>query len=1514
MKKLFLTVFAFSTFICGKAETITLEIPDETSFGDWTVLDANNDGTVWEYSNSNSYNTAMYHAGNAANDWIVSPAVNLKGGVTYNVSAILRVETSTPRFSSHNFTVYAGSQPTVDALTSKIVEKAGAEYSLDPKSYSGTFTPEADGNYYFSVHCTSGGWNDDLHFFRFEIEGTESGGDTEVQTTPLPYSEDFSTSDHGYTFYHQNSESRDWDISSQRLRYYGRNYYTSDAYAISPAFGFEAGKTYELTFTTWISSSSSSNYKPLNVKLGKGKDANSLTTDIFSETIQTSSQTKKTVKFNVDDDGVYYLAFYCGGDVNLNDIYVDDVTLKEIITAPLAVTGLTASAAEKGALQAIISWTNPSLTNTGEALQSISKAVISRGGEEIYTLTENLVVGEKSSYTDVSVPNPGKYEYSVVVYQGDGASEPAKTTSGWIGKDTSVGNVSNVVAEVIDDHTASVNFDAVTVGSNGGYVDPADVAYRIDRKAGSKTAETIAQSYTGELPYVDSNVNGLNSYTYSVYTIYQGQNVTSTFAPPTSNAIVLGGGVDLPYSQDFTDTSNHFFTFFHGAGSTRDWIVSSSKYLDYWGNPADAYAVTPGLNLEAGKAYELTFSTWRTGTEKPLYVRTGKSATIEGLDTELFFEKINSGITAQKSIKFSVQENGVYYLAFHCKGEVDSYNDLYVDNIKVEEIALAPLAPTDFSVTAGEKGSLKAILTWTNPSLNNAGSALTEIDKIVVKRGNEAIATIEKDLTPGEVASYADETVGQAGPYTYSITAYLGENASDAVSAGVDWVGPDTPKPVESAAATLNDDHTEMEISWEAVGAEGVHGGYVDVASIKYKVVRMPGNYVVAEETSQTSVTDNVTELGLGNYYYEISLVGYPDVEAFATEKQMLGDAIELPYKPDFSDSSEFEIWTFDPKEWAVTNNLLPCLQPSGYSETWAITPPFKAVKGRFELDYSGSCRSSLSAETVEVYLIPDGVDFKSAELTPVQTDVFESTFADKKTVEFETPAKGVYRIGFKLTPKWTFSLYSSDIELIEEYITYPPVAATDFKAEAAAEGRLEVNLSWTNPSTDTNDGDLQEITNVTISRDGEVIAQLAENIVPGEKSTFKDDKITEAGKYAYSITFNVEDVESEATTAQTGWVGPDTPKPVENASVTLSDDGSTATISWDAVSDAGVNGGYVNASAITYKVVRMPGEVVVVESTSATSANETVASLVLGEYSYEISLNEYPDVEATSTEPISFGTAITPAAAEDFEAVEGEKGAMKVTLTWTNPTKDTVGRDLQTLTKALILRGETTVATISEGLTPGDKYTYVDESVPAAGEHTYSVKLYADDNESEPVNATTGWVGADTPAPVENATATLDSDNNTVTVTWDAVDETGVNGGYVDADNVTYTVVRMPGEVVIGENISETTITDNISELENGTYWYEVSVDGTDDSAVRTNEITIEKSGIVSAAVDGCYVAYNRADGIVRFAGSDLHVFTAGGAKVGKSDSTAGTFDMSKFNAGVYIARCGQSIIKFVK
>ena len=118
-------------------------------------------------------------------------------------------------------------------------------------------------------------------------------------------------------------------------------------------------------------------------------------------------------------------------------------------------------------------------------------------------------------------------------------------------------------------------------------------------------------------------------------------------------------------------------------------------------------------------------------------------------------------------------------------------------------------------------------------------------------------------------------------------------------------------------------------------------------------------------------------------------------------------------------------------------------------------------------------------------------------------------------------------------------------------------------------------------------------------------------------------------------------------------------------------------------------------------------------------------------------------------------------------------------------------------------------------------------------GSHFFTLTT-TNDNGTSPVAKQQMWVGFDQPMPVTNAQMT--ADGLTVTVSWTAPSR-GVHNGYMGP--LTYTVVRKPDGKVVADNITTTTITDQIPEQEVAGWKYVICAKNGDvvSDSVTTNK-----------------------------------------------------------------------------
>lgn len=106
-------------------------------------------------------------------------------------------------------------------------------------------------------------------------------------------------------------------------------------------------------------------------------------------------------------------------------------------------------------------------------------------------------------------------------------------------------------------------------------------------------------------------------------------------------------------------------------------------------------------------------------------------------------------------------------------------------------------------------------------------------------------------------------------------------------------------------------------------------------------------------------------------------------------------------------------------------------------------------------------------------------------------------------------------------------------------------------------------------------------------------------------------------------------------------------------------------------------------------------------------------------------------------------------------------------------------------------------------------------------------------------------WVGDDYPVAPKNVRLTLDEASGKMSLTWDPVTE-GAHGGYINPENVTYTLTRYPDPEEVANNLTTNTFEETLEQPELPTdYYYEVkSLHGWRESpeAAQSNHVPYGK------------------------------------------------------------------------
>lgn len=214
------------------------------------------------------------------------------------------------------------------------------------------------------------------------------------------------------------------------------------------------------------------------------------------------------------------------------------------------------------------------------------------------------------------------------------------------------------------------------------------------------------------------------------------------------------------------------------------------------------------------------------------------------------------------------------------------------------------------------------------------------------------------------------------------------------------------------------------------------------------------------------------------------------------------------------------------------------------------------------------------------------------------------------------------------------------------------PSAVSDFECVPGANGATTVALYWMNP-TQTFDGkELSSLTDIKVYRDRELIKTF-ENPEMGEEMSYTDDLGDVKGGYHFYSVVASNSVGEGAEEKVRIFVGRDIPSDI--TTLTLQHDGyDKAVISWNQP-ELGPNGGYVDASSLSYKVVRKPDGRVIADGLKQTTVSDENISPV-GQYSYSVvASNADGESNAVETETRVFGPAYSMPVTFDFTAFDAD-------------------------------------------------------------------------------------------------------------------------------------------------------------------------------------------------------------------------------------------------------------------
>lgn len=196
------------------------------------------------------------------------------------------------------------------------------------------------------------------------------------------------------------------------------------------------------------------------------------------------------------------------------------------------------------------------------------------------------------------------------------------------------------------------------------------------------------------------------------------------------------------------------------------------------------------------------------------------------------------------------------------------------------------------------------------------------------------------------------------------------------------------------------------------------------------------------------------------------------------------------------------------------------------------------------------------------------------------------------------------------------------------------------------------------------------------------------------------------------------------------------------------------------------------------------------------------------------------------------------PGVVAELQVTPGDKGAHYADISFSTPKESATAQTITELSKVEIYRGETMIKEFGKQ-SAGIKLSYRDTEAPL-GFNTYMVKAYNSAGEGMPASATT-YVGEDTALQVKDIRLT--DNDNALTLSWSAPDEKGVNGYYVNAAKLTYSVYDADGTRV-AHGLTTTSWTKNGVDQNVEQYVQQYSVTATNEAG--ENERTYSNGVVI--------------------------------------------------------------------
>lgn len=382
--------------------------------------------------------------------------------------------------------------------------------------------------------------------------------------------------------------------------------------------------------------------------------------------------------------------------------------------------------------------------------------------------------------------------------------------------------------------------------------------------------------------------------------------------------VLQAQNMKLPWSENF-DSEQAFerFTVLDANDDEQTFKYDKNACTAYCVRTQDAddWLVSPALKLKADKSYELAYTvSGETNYAQESYeVKLGTDRTAAAMKNTIAAKTVAPADFIEKAtvkVVFSIDADGEYYIGWHFNTEMQlEAGGFSIYNIELKEMLgeSAPAAVTDVKIVPATNGGHSAVITFTAPTKDMGGKALTKLTKIEVYRGEELVKTFDTPA-PGAALGFTDTNIPN-GINTYRIVPVSDEGEGEAVEVSA-FIGIDVPAAVSKLSLIYNEGKALLK--WNTV-TKGANDEYVNPETITYTLKRAKtvevAKGIKASSYEDTPPVQDIQEA----LVYNIAAVNEAG-ESKRTYSNVIvtGKPYTLPVKESFANGKLSNFWFID--------------------------------------------------------------------------------------------------------------------------------------------------------------------------------------------------------------------------------------------------------------------------------------------------------------------------------------------------------------------------------------------------------------------------------------------------------------------------------------------------------------------------------------------------------------------------------------------------------------------------